>query len=136
MPVGIREGSTLATRGGVSREDEGLRCFQPLLAVIVPIDLPHRLNVSHELETGVVGLEIRVSQHIRDGDEEVPQRDLVVAEIDGVAQRTKVARSDFQTGWLRSLVERQRHIHAPFKALFSTALLPQRLPVFMIPIML
>ena len=109
------------------RRDGGLQVL-PVRAVAV--DFFHRLDTLHELEAGVVGFEVRVGQHVLGGDEEVLQRDLVVAEMDSVAHRTKPERLDLQTSRFRSQIERQGHIRAPFKVRFSTALLPQRLSVF------
>src|SRR3990167_7841761 len=108
------------------RRDGGL---QLLPFRVVAIDFLHRRDALHELKTRIVGFEVRVGQHVLGRDEEIFQRDFVVAEMDCVAHRTESERLDFQASGFRSHFENHGHVCAPFEVQFSTALLPQRLAV-------
>ena len=87
---------------GPRRGNRWLGALQSLPTEVVPIDLLHGLNAPQELETGVVGIEVRVGQHVLGSDEEIFDRDLVVTEMNRVAHRTESERLDLQSGRPRS----------------------------------
>jgi len=95
--------------------DRRLRSPQSFPAGVVAVNLFHRLDTLHELETGIIGLEVRVGQYVLGGDEKILQRNLVVAEMDGITHRTESERLDFQSSRLRSQIERQRHSFPSFQ---------------------
>src|SRR3989344_6301278 len=112
---------------GLHRENGGLRRFQQLPTGAVPVGLLDGLDALHEPETGVVGFEVCVGQHVLGGDEKIFQRNLVVAKMNRVAHRTEPERLDFQSGRLRSHFEDQRHSFSSLRYWTMATLSPQRL---------